>query len=185
MARTMNPRHATAVLLIAFGSFALLVGCIGGGVGFAQWASQPQGPAGFFLGWLACTGVLPLLLGATMLVSGVRLYRASDHRLQEVRDKQGRLVGRAMPVLSPLWLATFALLTFAVAVLLLGGGLDASTPQAVAVAARYGPIVMVFVTALAGWAYRRMRGRAVGRPAGQGDTADGGPGERGGTKEGG
>jgi hypothetical protein len=180
----MNPRHATAVLLIAFGIFALLVGGIGGGVGLAKWASEQQVQAGFALGWLACTGVLPLLLGTALLVTGVRLYRASDHRLQEVRDKQGRLVGRALPVLSPLWLATFALLTFAVAVLFLGGGIDASFPQAVAIAARYGLIVIVFMTALAGWAYRRRRGRAGGGPAGQGDAANGGPGERGGMEEG-
>jgi membrane protein implicated in regulation of membrane protease activity len=176
----MNPRHATAVLLIAFGAFALLVGLIGGGVGIAQTAGGGQIGADFLVGWLACTGVLPLLVAAALLAAGVRMYRSSDHRLEEVRDQQGRAVGRRLPVLSPLWLALFALTTLLGAVILLSGGLDASSPKGMAAAARYGAAAFVLLAALAGWAFRRTKGPPDGEPPVKGEHT---PSEEGGSGE--
>jgi hypothetical protein len=95
--RTMNPRHATAVLLIAFGLFALLV---------------------------------VVVVVGDLLVSAIRLYQASEHRLGVVRDKQGRVVRRVLPVLSPLWLAVFALVTLLVVIVLLMGDFDPAPPKA-------------------------------------------------------
>jgi high-affinity Fe2+/Pb2+ permease len=155
----VNPRHTTAVLLIAFGAFAVLVGSIGGTVGIAQWASsETKVDADFLFGWLACTGGLPLLLGGVLLPAGVHIYRTSDHRLEEVRDKQGRVVGRRLPVLSPLWLVTFALISLLGIVLFVEGAFDTSSPKTVVVALRYGLLVCVIVSALVAWAYRRVKG---------------------------
>lgn len=158
----MNLRHATAVLLLAFGFFAVVVGFIGGGVGVARWANAADVQSDFIIGWIACTGVLPLLLGTVLFAAGVLLYRTTDHRLLEVRDEQGRVVRRVLPILSPLWLAVFGLLTLFAVVVISSGGSDVwlSPRNAVRIGfrlAELGLLAGVLIAAFAAWAFRRMK----------------------------
>jgi hypothetical protein len=168
----MNPRHTIALVLIAFGTFLILVGAIFGGVGLAKLAesTDPLGTklsAGF-----AITGGLVLTGGVLAFLLGIRIYRRSDHRVPVVRDQQGRVVGRRFPILSPVMIVLFLLVTGSLAWSTAEYGMDLTDPEAVDVYIAWGVLAVAFLAALSTAGCRRLRKVGVVPKDGPGPGAE-------------
>jgi hypothetical protein len=122
-------RHAIALLLLGFGSFFVLFGSIIAGIGVVKIPNAENAIAfKVSLGFVACGGMV-LVGGGVCLLYGVRLYQRSPHRLEEVRDDQGRLTGQRFPILSPTMLTLFLMLTGALTWFLTEYGFQWNNPE--------------------------------------------------------
>jgi hypothetical protein len=173
----MNPRHALALLLIGWGVVCLLVGAITAGIGIVGWAGAADPIAvRVSLGFLLCAGVPLLLVGALSVWFAVRLYRRSDHALAEVRDRWGN-VRKHFPVLSPIVIVVFLLITALGAVIVLSYGLDWNDPESCEAVASYAVLAALMLGATAAWLLRRLGWLPREKPPTGGAPSAAGPGK--------
>jgi hypothetical protein len=136
----MNPKHASALLLIAGGAFLILVGGI-------LWA-------------LTTVGGVVLAVGLVTFLVGIYMYRLSDHRLLEVRDPSGKVLEHRFSVLSPIMVILFALCTGLLVWSYAEYGLDLTRPKAYV---RWAIFAVLFLSAAGAAGARWFRG--MGTPA--------------------
>jgi hypothetical protein len=169
----MNLRHAVALLLLGFGSVFVLFGSIIAGIGVVHIPNAENAIAfKVSLGFAACGGMV-LLGGGVCLWYGVRLYQRSAHRLEEVRDNQGRLTGRRLPILSPIMITLFLMLTGALAWFLTEYGFQWDNPEARKVYLGWVALALAFLAAcwraVLRW-LRGSRGNSKTSPSAKGQT---------------
>jgi hypothetical protein len=173
----MDPRHALALLLIAWGAFCLLVGAITACIGIVGWVGAADPIAvSVSLGFLLYAGMPLLLVGALSVWFAVRLYRRSDHALAEVRDRRGNVINH-FPVLSPIVVIVFLLITALGAVSVLSYGIDWHDPESCEAVVSYAVLATLLLGATAAWLQRRLGWPPRQKPPAGGAPPAEGPGE--------
>jgi hypothetical protein len=162
----MNPRHATALVLMGFGAFLNLVGAIFAGIGLTKLAESEDRIGTEVSAWFAAGGGLGLGGGVLALLVGIRIYRRSDHRLPVVRDARGRVVGHRFPILSPIIVFLFLLVTVLLVWSIAEYGVDLTNPEAIEVYAGWAVFALLFLAGAVAAGFRRWRGV---RPGSKGD----------------
>jgi len=120
----MNLKHTAALLLIAGGVFAILVGGITAGVGLAE-VGKAHDQIASELSWrFVEVGALVLAAGVAALVLGILVYRRSDHRMPIGPGVLSAAVMPRFPLLSPVMGVLLLLTTALVALLLLNPQFD-------------------------------------------------------------
>jgi hypothetical protein len=150
----MNPRHASALVLIAVGTLASLMGLMGATIGLfsmAENAAAARMDAKF-----AIFGGLLLVSGLLFLFFGVRMYRRSDRRLEGVRDARGLIQG--FPFLSPIIAFLFLLVTGLVVWFAIEYGIDFTKPEELKAYATWGIVTLLFLASASRAIFRRLRG---------------------------
>jgi hypothetical protein len=160
----MNLRHATALVLIAvgvllssLGSMLLLELCLWGLPPKVEEQNRAQ-----VLAFASAVSGFMLVAGLLALFFGVRIYRRCDHRLAEVRDEHGRVVGSGFPILSPIKVFLFVLVTALLAWMIAEYGVDWTNRKQTGVLHDWAVGAILFLSAAGAAVYHWLRRKRSG-----------------------